>query len=432
MEQPFSNRPDSARIVAVDALRGFALLGILLAHMIEQYVGGPPPTPDFGILSPLDPIVAAAAEFVIRGKFFMMFSLLFGLSFFIQMNAAAERQTNFRRRFAWRLTVLLLIGLMHHLFYRGDILTVYAVIGFALLLFYRASDRTLLVTALVLFLGLPRLLLLLSSGLLGFDPLLISFEQATNPAYYETLRGGSLLAVFATNVIDGLQLKFAFQFGLFGRGYQTLALFLLGLYLGRKGWHAILPEGRRRLLRVLLCGMATTAVAFGLGSLLMRLLGGNALGLNLSPQAWQMAIGLQFYDVSNLGMMAVLVAGFLLLFLRPSGERVLRSLAPVGKTALTSYVCQTLAGTFLLYGWGSGYLGQIGASSAALLALAIFGSQMVMSALWLRFFRFGPIEWVWRSLTYWRLQPMRIRRGAPVRMPEQVGAGLMRNFGYWM
>jgi uncharacterized protein len=420
MEQHASHRTNGGRIAAVDALRGFALLGILLVHMVEQYVGGPPPTADFGIVSSWDPIVAGATELMIRGKFFMMFSLLFGLSFFIQMDRAAAREIGFRRRFAWRLTVLLVIGLVHHLFYRGDILSVYAVIGLLLLLFYRASDRTLLLTALLLFLGVPRLLLLAGSSLFGFDPLLVSFEDAASPAYYSTIRNGSLLAVFATNLLDGLQLKFAFQFGLFGRGYQTLALFLLGLYLGRSGWHTVLSGSRPRLRRVLLCGLAVMVVAFGSGNLLMALVGGSSLGLNVSPSAWQMALGLQFYDISNLGMMAMLVAGFLLLFLRPAGERVLTALAPVGKTALTCYVCQTLAGTFLLYGWGTGYLGQIGASTAALLALAIFASQLVISALWLRVFRFGPLEWVWRSLTYWRLQPMRIRRDAPLPVPGTV------------
>lgn len=420
MEPQISQREDGTRIEAVDALRGFALFGIVVAHMVEQFVGGPPPTPDFGMFSALDPIAAGAVDLVIRGKFFMMFSLLFGLSFFIQMDRAATRDDAFRRRFAWRLTVLFAIGLVHHLFYRGDILTIYTLVGFVLLLFYRVRDRTLLIVAGLLFLGLPRLLLLGGSGLFGFNPMLLSLDEVMNPAYPEILRGGSLQAVFATNLIDGLRLKLGFQFGLFGRGYQTLALFLVGLYLGRHAWHVTLSESRGRLVRVILWGVALCLVAVGSGGILTAVLGGGSFGPEASPAPWLMAIGLGVSDLLNLGMMMGLVAGFLLLLRSRVGGHVLAMLAPVGKTALSCYVGQTLLGTFLLYGWGFGLFGRIGASTALLLAFGIFCGQILVSTLWLRRFRYGPLEWVWRTATHLRLQPMRIVPGTVV--PGTAGA----------
>lgn len=419
MEQQLAASADPKRIVAIDALRGFALLGIVLVHMVEQYLGGPPPEPNFGVFAPVDSAVGGVLDLLVRGKFFMMFSLLFGLSFFMLMERGAGRDTSFRSRFLWRLTLLLLIGLVHHLFYRGDILTIYALLGAVLLLFYRASDRTLLLTALLLFLGAPRVLLLAAGEAFGFNPMLLPNNPTGNLAYFEVLRSGSILAVFASNLLEGLQLKLGFQFGLFGRGYQTLALFLIGLYLGRQRWHESLPERRPALRRVLAWGGTLSLAAAGAGALLMPMLSAGPSG-GTQPPLWGMAVGLGFQDLFNAATAAVLMAGFVLLYLRPAGGRILAIMAPVGQTALTSYVLQTLLGTYILYGWGMGRIGVIGASTAALLALCIFGAQIVASTLWLQHFRFGPIEWVWRTLTLGRLQPMRARpRGA---LPVTKGA----------
>src|SRR5918994_5789506 len=135
MSQLSTSPTAGERIVSIDAVRGFALLGIVVAHMVEQYMGSPPPPsrPQFGIVSPaIDGTAMAIVQLVVVGKFFTMFSLLFGLSFFIQMDRAGRREVPFAGRFAWRLIVLFAMGMAHHLFYRGDILSVYAMLGLLL------------------------------------------------------------------------------------------------------------------------------------------------------------------------------------------------------------------------------------------------------------------------------------------------------------
>jgi uncharacterized protein len=206
---------DNARVVAVDALRGFALFGIVVVHFVEQYLGAPPPPsrPNFGIFSAADSIVLAVDALLFVGKFFPMFSLLFGLSFFIQMDRAARKGTDFQWRFVWRVVLLLLLGLVHGLAYRGDILSIYALLGLVLVFFYRASDRTLLVAAVLLFVGLPRLLLVGITEAMGQALSVLPGNPGALDAYFIALKSGSVPEIFASNITDGLWMKVEFQFG---------------------------------------------------------------------------------------------------------------------------------------------------------------------------------------------------------------------------
>ena len=129
------------RIEAVDALRGFALAGIVFAHMIEQYIATIRPIEGW-LVEPdiFDQIVSAFHGFFIMGKFFSIFAVLFGMSFAIMMGNAAAKGRSFSGRFIWRLAILGAIGFVHSLFYRGDVLTIYVAIGFCLPLFYSSFD----------------------------------------------------------------------------------------------------------------------------------------------------------------------------------------------------------------------------------------------------------------------------------------------------
>jgi uncharacterized protein len=110
---------------------------------------------------------------------------------------------------------------------------------------------------------------------------------------------------------------------------------------------------------------------------------------------------------SWLGLAIAYASGIVLLMQHPRPRRVLLVLAPVGRMALTTYVCQSVATTFVFYGWGLGYAGKLGAAPCLAICVAIFGLQIAIAHIWLRWFRFGPAEWVWRSLVYRRAQPMR-------------------------
>jgi uncharacterized protein len=398
----------STRIAAIDALRGFALLGIVVAHMSEQYLGAPPPPtqPDFGVFSAVDRVAQALYGLLVIGKFFPIFSLLFGVSFVIQMRSISARGAAPEIRFLWRLAILFAIGMAHHLLYRGDILAIYAMLGVSLVFAQRLSGRALLVIAGALLVGLPRLLLAVGGSVTG-QPLTLMPPADEMAPYYAAVMSGSPLDVALANVREGFTTKLAFQFGLFGRGYQTLALFLVGMWLARHDWQERLAERRDVLRRALGWSVALIVAA-------VVVLGGvlAAVGLPQSPDSitrLQMMVGLTLMDMVNLGIASVFVTSFLLLYGRPRLRRWLQPLVAVGRTALTVYLTQTLIGTSLLYGFGLGWLGRIGTATAILIAVAVFALQAVVATLWLRAFHYGPVEWVWRSLTFGRAAPWRVR-----------------------
>jgi uncharacterized protein len=410
--------PSSNRIVTIDAIRGFALLGIVAVHMVEQYLGSPPPASKASQeLWVVDAVALGLVSLLFVGKFFAMFSLLFGVSFFIQMDRAASRGQAFEGRFTWRLAVLFAIGMAHHLVYRGDILAPYAVTGLVLLVYYRVSDRWLLATAIAVLVGTPRLVLAIWAATTGSGANLSVGDDATLQAYWDTLKTGSMSDVAWLNLHEGIWPKLQFLFGWFGRGYQTLGLFLLGLYLGRHRWHEEIDARRPAIRRLMWWSIAAGVGAVAGGGAMF----GAAYAMGLMPQAsgpggagapaampplWLVVAGFTCYDVFNLGVMGAMLCGFLRLYWRAGLHRALCWFAPVGRTALSNYVAQSLVGAFIYYGYGLGLLGEVGAAAGLGLAAVIFAGQIAASAVWLRYFRYGPLEWLWRSATYLRLQRM--------------------------
>ena len=398
--------PTTQRIQSIDAFRGFALAGIAIAHMVEQYYGAMPPP---GLLddiaaSGLDKAAGAFMEIFVRGKFFALFSFLFGVSFFIQMDNGARKGINFRARFLWRLALLFLIGYAHALFYRGDILTIYAVVGVGLVLFFRVRSAACLVLAALVLLGLPRFLLFaLNGGDVLFPSGAADPSLPANVAYTEAVTQGGLADVFRANAWHGLVTKAEYQLNVFGRGYLTFAYFLIGLCVGRLGLFRDLEQQAGLLKRVLWIALAAGILTFVTAGFLFSTLPENS-GLD----NWQAMFALTAMDLWNLSFATLYLCGFLLWFNRSRGQRILGKLAPYGRTALSNYVLQTLIGTTLLYNFGFGMLGRLSNADMFAIAIAVIAGQVMLSAVWLRHFRFGPLEWLWRSGT--RLEWQRLRR----------------------
>ncbi len=399
-------RPTLNRIQIIDALRGFALAGIVLVHMVEQYLAAPIPEGQMEALvqGPADQTVDAFIFLFLRGKFFALFSLLFGLSFFIQMDRAAQKGNDFKLRFIWRLLILLAIGYLHHLFYRGDILTIYAILGLFLVPFHRLQKGWILAIAIIIFSGVPRYLIY---GFYGAGNLLPSQEFSPDSpellAYFLTLKEGSILQVFASNATEGHLMKANFQIGVFSRAYLTFGFFLIGLLLGRMRFFENLERYTKQLKQILAWGVLGLAALIGLTILIFS---GQEESGSQGFDSWLAMAGFTLFDLFNLLAAAMIVAGFTLLYRRVRFEQWFNTMAPYGRTALTNYVLQSVIGTAIFYGWGLGLLGDIRNIYTFMLGLVFILFQVWTSRWWLNRFRYGPLEWIWRMLTYGRIFPL--------------------------
>ena len=404
MEQSTANTAFK-RMGIIDALRGFALAGIVITHMLENFIAAPTPAELNEAMAPgiLDQIITGLTVFLLRGKFFALFSFLFGLSFFIQMDNGHQRGNYFGGRFLWRLVLLFAIGFVHSMFYRGDILTLYALVGIVLIPFYRVPTKWILVLSGLIFLGAARFIVYHFVGTEG-----LVTDDAINPEsplvkeYIDVLQNGTFSEVAQSNAVQGNIWKAEFQFGVFNRGYLTLGFFLLGLVIGRMQFFKNYMTEKKFLQQLWIGGLVLFAVGF-LGT------AGTfaSLGQNFDMNSWGFMLGLTFLDITNLGMTALIVAIFVMLYKKKKAGKFLRSFIPYGRTALTNYVFQSIVGTFIFFGWGLGYLGSITTSVAFVMSLIVIAIQMWLSKLWMQHFKYGPLEWLWRSLTFFRLFPFK-------------------------
>ena len=374
--QPASSIDDGERADILDALRGFALLGIFISHM-----------PDYSGMHAAHPV----AEFLIRGKFFSLFAFLFGIGFAVQIDSAARRGANFNRHFVRRLSALFVIGLVHAFVWYGDILKDYALIGFLLLLTARSSIATLArVTALVLLLRI--LWPLLMWALIPAAP---AQDTAANPAAQfgsltDAFRGTDVAAVMHANL--GLVRLKALQMIYDGRAVSVLGMFLIGALVGRLRIYRDLAGNSALIARVFRVCAPVGVV-------------GNAVLVPLHaatpdyPPSGMWVVEQCLFAIAVPALALAYASGFALLWQR-GWSGTLRAFAPAGRMALTTYVSQTLIGISLFYGIGLGIGDELSSVEMTAAAVAIFALQCVASRFWLRSFRFGPLEWLWRRATY--------------------------------
>ncbi|AKC88128.1 hypothetical protein WQ53_02080 [Pseudoxanthomonas suwonensis] len=391
----------------LDALRGFALFGLFIVHMpelFELYWAHP-------ATDPLQLAVHDAVWLVFAGKAFALLALSFGVSFFIIMDRAARRGVDFTGRFVWRLVLLAAMGLLHGLWYRGDILEVLAVMGLFLVPFQRVRSNRLLLAVAVFFLLQPLMLVRIAAGLAGAEwanqPL--RFWSATIPQVY---LDGDFAGTVRMNVVDGHGFKWLFMYES-GRLSQLLGLSLVGMLLGRIGFFAR-PEAFVRARTVGLAIALTCAVALYLAREPLTQLVPATDAMSM-PRALTGALLASLFD---LAAMAVLMLGFIGIYYG-GGDRALGLLAPAGRMTLTLYVLQSLVFVPVFYGYGLGLHASMSQVQALLLGLAAFAAQLVFAHLWFRRFWYGPLEWLWRAGTYltWDVPFVKRGTGAAEGMP---------------
>jgi len=381
--------PVADRIELLDALRGFALFGILLANIL--YWSGWVLVPDPAVLGVASEQARHAQHLfhytLIDGKFYTLFSLMFGIGFSLQLTRLERRGADGVRIFRRRVLILLGFGLVHMVFiWDGDILTLYALLGLLLPCFRGWSDRRLLVAALLLILS-P------IAGVALFDAL----DWAPHRALYAFGDGiGASLGGTPTDPIGWLQREDpqAFVSWVLGgwpysigtrleswRIPKVLGTMLIGMMLGRRLAAGSLLADRRKLWAALLAGLAV----------------GGPLSIlyALTPRAGQASLPA---ILGTVPLALAYAAAFLLLWGR--ARPVLRVFVWPGRMALTNYLGHSLLGILLFYGIGFGLIGRLGPAGFYGIAVAIFAGQILVSRWWLARFGQGPMERLWRRLTY--------------------------------
>ncbi len=395
------NKLENERIHVVDALRGFALAGIVIVHMTEMYLAAVPSAEMQKILfsSPVDVFIDEVMYYGIWGKFFSLFSILFGLSFFIQMDSAARKGIDFKARFLWRLVILAGIGLMHRMFYAGDILLVYAVIGILLIPFYHASNKTVLVVAVLLFLGGGRYI---SFWIWGSSPVLAVTTIPDPQDYLNAITNGTFCDVVSAQMarLPGM-VNFQVN-GFTGRAYMTLGYFLLGMLIGRSQWMRDISLHQPKFRVIALTAFVSIVALVPVYNLSFE----GAWGVfMISYDTWQSMFALTSYDLLNFAITLFIAFSFLQLFHLERPRKILAVLAPYGRMALTNYVMQSMIGTFIFFNWGLDMAGKLRMIECVGLALCVLAVQVAFSTYWLSKFKYGPLEWAWRSITYLKFQP---------------------------
>ena len=385
------------RIVVVDVLRAVALLGIVITHAAGGYLAGRPPSPDFMSFTPLDQWVADVCNLLTFGKFFTIFSFLFGLSFAIQLHIAARKGTSFAGRFLWRLVVLALIAVVHGAFYTGDILIIYAILGVLLIPLRNLNTKFLVIAGLVLVFNIPGLLLNLKQ--INAPPPTVEQQQSaaeqsqqfalSAQRQYAAKKSGSVMDVIHTNFTDGLAMKVFFQLRT-GRLWVTFGLFLLGLAAGRAQIFRD-NDANRRFFRGLLW---TAAPVAAVTTVIAMVRPAGFFTVSLAD-----VLALFSWTVQQIALSAVYVAAVTLLLWRAPARGLLPHLAPAGKMGLTVYLTQTVFGLTLFYGFGLGLMGEMGVAASVGLAILFFIIQIALAKAWLARFTMGPVEWLWRRLS---------------------------------
>ena len=389
----------AARIAAIDIIRGFTVAGIIFANIL--WISGflelslaqrAPMTISWG-----DEALLFAIRVFIFGKFYYAFAFLFGVGFTLQVERAEARGQDFNAYFMRRMLVLFIIGCAHALLvWWGDILRFYALLGLALLVL-RSLHGVRLHGAIALCLVLP---VVLEAGSLFLWP-------STHQPNLAALRGAAELQFFQSASFQDWFLynlrqivDHAFQQIWEGRVFQILGMFLTGMWVARHGIFREPESYRPLLLRVAIAGL-TIGV---LGNLAKTALRYGDFGLSFEAEAMLTEL---LYLVGVPALSAGYLASLVLLCSSIRWSKRLSSIGYLGRASLTNYIIQNLVCTVLFRSYFLNFYGQLTLTTLALVAIAIVAVLTFVSRWWLIHFRFGPLEWLWRSIAYKRPQPLR-------------------------
>ncbi len=392
-------KTNTGRLQVVDALRGFAIVSIMLLHNIEHFdfMYLPDHLPAWMIK--LDEGITDTMFFLFGGKAYAIFALLFGLTFFIQMNNEEKKGKDFRGRFVWRMVLLLVFAFINSAFYEGDILSIYAVLAFFLIPVAKLSNRAVFWIAMV-FILLPNEWVNLYRALQNPDMII---SDPASWAYFgragEYITKSSLVDTWIGNLTNGKIAVILWSWEK-GRIWQTIALFMLGMLAGRKYLFDTSTKSKRFWIRTIIIAPITFIILYTLNVYFAHWITSAAIQRPLRTilESW-----------SNFAFMLVLLSGITLLFQTRAFYRVLNILSPLGRMSLSNYVMQSLIGSFIYYGFGLGLYKYTGASYSLLIGIVLAVLQGYFSYWWMKNHKQGPLEMIWHHLTWINLKKLSAR-----------------------
>jgi uncharacterized protein len=376
------------RIELVDAIRGFALMGICLVHFMEYF--------ELYWINQDPTLLHNIVFFLFAGKAYAIFALMFGLSFFIIMDNQSKKGVNFSYRFAWRLVVLLIIGYIHTLLYLGDILSVLGIIGLSLLFVQKLSNRWLVIASVLCLLQLP--------FFYQFYAALNNFPGANDapshwavfPEVYGAITKATDFGTLATiNGWQGLTAKWLY-FVESGRGIQLVGLFILGLVLGRIGFFSRIDRFAAARSIALWVAIAASAIFYFLNDYIKQLPADIFQEKGMAKMYLEQIVG----SYLSTAIMAAVLLAFMQCYLWQRATKLLNVLAPCGRISLSIYLVQSVVGIPLFYPVVYGGYLTLGQTNSLLIGIVFYGLLIAIAHWWVKRFYYGPVEWLWRSATY--------------------------------
>ncbi len=408
MKDAFSPTLTHQRIRLLDILRGFAIFGILMVNMMWYNSPIPSLISDNSLwTSDADLAARALITFLFEGKFYVLFSMLFGYGFWLFLNKNNPEGRSILKLYAMRLFILLLIGIAHVLLlWPGDILIFYALLGFLLMIFRNVKNKTLIIWAIV-FISLPVILL-------GFAVLISQIPEAKIAMDQAMIEQDKLfvalidkaLVVYQKGTFGEMMKMRLEEYSLALGGFlffhiKIIAMFLIGQYAARKGYlgnvKGNLPLFKKLCLWGFIIGIPANLIASYL-----------ALHHDIYNATAEALLAMFLVTFGAPALTLAYVSGIAILLQKGHLILMARRLAAVGRMALTNYLMHSIIASILFYGWGFGLYGKVNPWQGIILVLVIFSLQIPFSLYWLSKFRYGPFEWLWRSLTYMKWQKFRL------------------------
>ncbi len=386
MEQLLKKNP---RIEVVDALRGFAVMAIILVHNLEHFIFPVYPTDSPEWLNILDHGVFNSVFSLFAGKAYAIFALLFGFTFYIQTNNQKKQGKDFGYRFLWRLVLLVGFATLNAAFFpAGDVLLLFAVVGLVLFFTRNWSDKAILITSIIFLLQPVEWYHYIASLI---NPAHQLPDLQVGEMYSEVTeytKSGNFGEFILGNITLGQKASLFWAINA-GRFFQTTGLFLLGFYIGRKQLFVSSEKNLRLWIKTLIVSAISFAPLYTLKELVMK-----------NDAIIQQSAGTAFDMWQKLAFTLVLVASFVILYPNNTFNKMVSNLRFYGKMSLTNYITQSIIGAFIYFPFGLYLAPYCGYTISLLIGIFTFLLQVRFCKWWLNKHKQGPLEYIWHKWTW--------------------------------